>query len=180
MIGRIKEKEVLEHCVKSGRPEFVVVYGRRRVGKTFLVKEYFKERFSFYATGVNAQNTRGQLKIFSAALIEYGCTVKTIPKDWFEAFSRLREVLESDAIMREPVSGRRVVFLDERPWMDTAKSDFKSALDYFWNSWGSSQKDLMLVVCGSATSWIINNLLSDQGGFYNRVTRRIRLAPFSI
>lgn len=98
MIGRINEKEILGQCNNLGRPEFIVVYGRR------------------------------------------------------------------------------IVFLDELPWMDTEKSDFKSTLDYFWNSWGSSQKDLMLIVCGSATSWIINNLLADTGGFYNRITRRIHLA----
>ena len=180
MIGRSNEKEVLNHCVSSGRPEFVVVYGRRRVGKTFLIKEYFGERFAFYATGINRENTRGQLRAFNTSLKEYGSTDKTIPKDWFEAFLRLKSLLQNRDIKRDIVSGRRVVFLDELPWMDTAKSDFKSALDYFWNSWGSSQKDLMLVVCGSATSWIINNLLSDKGGFYNRVTRRIHLAPFTL
>ncbi len=180
MIGRINEKDILNHCLDSGRPEFVVVYGRRRVGKTFLVKEFFGEKFSFYATGINNQNTRGQLKAFNVSLVEYGCTERSIPKDWFEAFMRLKSVLEKDDVRREPSSGRRVVFLDELPWMDTARSDFKSALDYFWNSWGSSQKDLLLIVCGSATSWIINNLLADKGGFYNRITRRIHLAPFTI
>lgn len=180
MIGRIKEKEILNHCINSGRPEFIVVYGRRRVGKTFLIKEYFGERFSFYATGINKENTRGQLKAFNVSLKEYGCQEKNIPKDWFEAFLRLKSLLQNKDIKRDMVSGRKVVFLDELPWMDTAKSDFKSALDYFWNSWGSSQKDLMLIVCGSATSWIINNLLSDTGGFYNRITRRIHLAPFTL
>ena len=180
MIGRINEKEILGKCNNSGRPEFIVVYGRRRVGKTFLIKEYFNERFSFYATGINSQNVRGQLKAFNISLREYGCSDTSIPKDWFEAFMRLKKVLEAKTVRRNSISGRRIVFLDELPWMDTAKSDFKSALDYFWNSWGSSQKDLMLIVCGSATSWIINNLLADTGGFYNRITRRIHLAPFSL
>lgn len=180
MIGRVSEKEVLDHCLKSGRPEFVVVYGRRRVGKTYLIKEYFNERFSFYATGINNQNTRAQLKAFHTSLKEYGCSDKTIPEDWFEAFSRLKKVLQNEYVKREASSSRRVVFLDELPWMDTARSDFKSALDYFWNSWGSSQKDLILIVCGSATSWVINNLFADTGGFYNRITRRIHLAPFTL
>ncbi len=180
MVGRKNEKEILNQCIKSGRPEFVAVYGRRRVGKTYLVKEFFNERFSFYATGINGQNTRSQLKVFHAALKEYGNTEKTIPKDWFEAFSRLKTILLDKNVKREPLGGRIVVFLDELPWMDTVRSDFKSALDYFWNSWGSSRKDLMLIVCGSATSWIISNLLSDTGGFYNRITRRIHLAPFNI
>ncbi len=105
---------------------------------------------------------------------------KKAPKDWFEAFVRLRKLLESDRIYREPINNKRVVFLDELPWMDTAKSDFKSALDYFWNSWASAQEDLVLVVCGSATSWIITNLLTNKKGFHNRVTKRIHLAPFSL
>ena len=180
MIGRIAEKETLLRCVNSGRPEFAVVYGRRRVGKTYLIKEFFGGSFSFYATGINNQNTKGQLKAFNTSLMQYGCSDKTIPKDWFEAFLRLKDILESGNVKRDSVTRRRIVFLDELPWMDTAKSDFKSALDYFWNSWGSTQKDLMLIVCGSATSWIINNLLTDKGGFYNRITRRIYLAPFSL
>lgn len=180
MIGRIAEKDILKHCLESGRSEFVVIYGRRRVGKTYLIKEYFGERFSFYSTGMNNTNTRGQLKAFNVALMEFGCEERKIPKDWFEAFTRLKDILCRKEVKRDRISGRRIVFLDELPWMDTARSDFKSALDYFWNSWGAAQKDLMLIVCGSATSWIINNLLADKGGFYNRITRRIHLAPFSI
>ena len=180
MVGRAREKDILDHCVGSGRPEFVVVYGRRRVGKTYLIREFFGDRFSFYATGINNTNTRGQLKAFNKSLIEYGSDKKTIPEDWLEAFSRLKTVLENEKIRRDPVSKRRIVFLDEMPWMDTPRSDFKSALDYFWNSWGSAQKDLMLIVCGSATSWVMNNLLNEKGGFHNRITRRLHLAPFSL
>lgn len=180
MIGRKEEVGILEECLKSPRPEFLTVYGRRRVGKTYLVKEFFNNTFSFYATGVPGINTRKQLRIFNESLQKYGDTKKTIPKDWFEAFSRLETVLESSDINRECSYGKRVVFLDELPWMDTARSDFKSALDWFWNSWGSSQKDLLLIVCGSATSWILNNIVKDTGGFYNRVTRQIHLQPFSL
>lgn len=180
MIGRDYEKDVLNQCLNSGRSEFVVIYGRRRVGKTFLIKEFFRDKFSFYATGINDNSLKGQLRAFNTSLIEYGSDDRTLPKDWFEAFSRLKKVLNQKNIKKEPITGRRIVFLDELPWMDTSKSDFKSALDHFWNSWASSEKDLMLIVCGSATSWIINNLLADKGGFYNRVTRRIHLAPFSL
>lgn len=180
MIGREKEKCLIAQSLESGRPEFMVVYGRRRVGKTYLIKEYFKERFSFYATGVADVKTKDQLKAFNRSLQEYGCEKKQIPEDWFEAFARLKNVLEKDDVIRDSVSGRRVVFLDELPWMDTARSDFKAALDYFWNGWASSQKDLILIVCGSATSWIINNLLASRGGFYNRITRQIHLMPFDL
>ena len=180
IVGRKREKDELMQCLMSKRPEFVVVYGRRRVGKTYLVREFFNKQFSFYATGLTDEKTKGQLRGFAASLVEYGDMEKKAPKDWFEAFVRLRKLLESDRIYREPINNKRVVFLDELPWMDTAKSDFKSALDYFWNSWASAQEDLVLVVCGSATSWIITNLLTNKKGFHNRVTKRIHLAPFSL
>ena len=180
IIGRNREKDILSKCLSSKRPEFVVVYGRRRVGKTFLIKEFFNGQFSFYATGLSDEKTKGQLKAFHASLQVYGCMEKKVPEDWFEAFIRLRVLLEKEDIYRDPVSGRRVVFLDELPWMDTARSDFKSALEYFWNSWASSQEDLLLIVCGSATSWIIKHMLKGRKGFHNRVTRQIRLLPFSL
>ncbi len=171
---------MLTDCVNSKRPEFLVVYGRRRVGKTFLVKEFFNNRFSFYATGVPNADMRNQLKVFGRDLTRYGCNEKRQPKDWLEAFERLRALLESDDLPRYPGTGKAVVFLDELPWMDTAKSDFRMALDYFWNSFGSSRKDLLLIVCGSATSWIIDNILNDTGGLYNRITRQMHLAPFTL
>ena len=180
MIGRKKEIETLEDCLNSGRPEFLALYGRRRVGKTFLIKEFFHDSFSFYATGVKGLNRRQQLKVFKESLNRYGDSVGKIPADWFEAFSRLRTLLEGNDVDRDYKSGKKVVFLDELPWMDSPKSDFKSALDYFWNSWGSSQKDLLLIVRGSATSWIINNIAKDTGGFYNRLTRQIHLMPFNL
>ena len=180
IIGRNREKDVLSKCLSSKRPEFVVVYGRRRVGKTFLIKEYFNGQFSFYATGLSDEKTKGQLKAFHASLQVYGCTEKKVPTDWFEAFARLRALLETRDIYRDPVSNRRVVFLDELPWMDTARSDFRSGIEYFWNSWASSQEDLLLIVCGSATSWIIKHMLKERKGFHNRVTRRIRLLPFTL
>ncbi|MCR5556548.1 MAG: ATP-binding protein [Butyrivibrio sp.] len=180
IIGRKREKEYLMQCLQSKRPEFIVVYGRRRIGKTYLIKEFFNNQFSFYATGLTDEKMKGQLRGFNASLIEYGYEDKSIPVDWFEAFSRLKKLLESDRVYREPINNKRVVFIDELPWMDTARSDFKSALDYFWNSWASSQDDLVLITCGSATSWIISNLLTNKKGFHNRVTRRIHLAPFTL
>lgn len=180
IIGRKSEQELLEECLASRRPEFLAIYGRRRVGKTYLVKEFFDNSFSFYTTGVKGIHTKQQLKLFKEALVKYGDQSNAIPKDWFEAFSRLEKILESKEVKRDYKSGKKVVFLDELPWMATAKSDFKSALDYFWNSWGSSQQDLLLIVCGSATSWIINNIVKDTGGFYNRITRQMHLMPFQL
>ncbi len=180
IIGRDKEQDILAQCLDSKRPEFLVVFGRRRVGKTFLIKEFFNERFSFYTTGIPDEKTRYQLKAFNESLKIYGDKNDTIPKDWFEAFGRLRTILEKKDVQRDYSSGKRVVFLDEVPWMDTARSDFRSAFDFFWNSYGSSQKDLCLIVCGSATSWIINNILNDVGGFHNRATKLMHIDPFSL
>ena len=180
MIGRKEEISILEELLNSRKPEFLALYGRRRVGKTYLVKEFFHESFSFYATGIQNSTTRQQLRVFKESLSKYGDKTKTIPKDWFEAFSRLEKLLSEKDVYREYKSGKKVVFLDEIPWMDTPRSGFKSAFDYFWNSWGSSQDDLLLIICGSATSWIINNIVKDVGGFYNRITRQIRLMPFDL
>ena len=180
IIGRKREQELLATCLESPRPEFVAVYGRRRVGKTYLVREFFKNRFAFYASGVAGAKTREQLRSFNDSLREAGSSERIIPKDWFEAFARLRKLLESDDAVREAGSGKLVLFLDELPWMDTPRSDFRAALDRFWNMWASSRPDLLLIVCGSATSWMIDNLIDDHGGFYNRVTRQISLAPFTL
>ena len=180
IIGRTREQNVIAGCLESKRAEFLVVYGRRRVGKTFLIREFFNGRFSFYTTGIPDERTRNQLKAFNESLAYYGDETRRIPSDWFEAFRRLRMILEDKSIWRDPSSGKRVVFFDEAPWMDTARSDFKSAFDFFWNSWGSAQEDLLVIVCGSATSWIINNILNDKGGFHNRATRQIHMDPFSL
>ena len=140
IVGRSTEQELLRDCLFSGRPEFLAVYGRRRVGKTFLIKEYFENSFSFYATGVPNQKTAQQLKYFHQSLLQYGCPEKKAPGDWLEAFSRLRKLLERDDAQKDPVSGKLVVFLDELPWMDTARSDFKGALDYFLEQLGVFQR----------------------------------------
>ncbi|MBR6229474.1 MAG: AAA family ATPase [Eubacterium sp.] len=180
IVGRESERQLLDDILRSERPEFLVVYGRRRVGKTYLIREFFKDRFSFYATGVPNTKTKEQLKVFHTHLMEYGSEEKRVPQDWLEAFGRLKELLETDTVARNPVGKRRVIFLDELPWMDTARSDFRMALDHFWNSYASAKSDIVLIVCGSATSWIIDNILLDTGGLYNRVTRRMMLSPFSL
>lgn len=180
IIGRNIEQKKLERLVLSRKPEFLVVYGRRRVGKTYLIKNYFKEEFSFYSTGVKNIKIKEELKIFYTALKKYSYKGSNTPKDWFEAFSMLEELLESNEVRKVTTQRKRIIFLDEIPWMDTPKSNFKSALDYFWNSYASTKENLLLIVCGSATSWILDNITSDKGGFYNRVTEKIQLLPFSL
>ena len=180
IIGREKEQNILQKLFESNKPEFLVVYGRRRVGKTYLIKEFFKNNFSFYTTGVKKGTYVEKLKNFNNSLIEYGSTIKKRPADWFEAFSRLKILLKNKDVKTFGANKRKIVFIDELPWLDGPKSSFKSALDLFWNTYGSSDPDLLLIVCGSATSWIVKNILTDRGGFYNRITRKIHLSPFTL
>jgi len=179
IVGRKNEKERLEQCECSPKSELVCVYGRRRVGKTFLIEQTFAECFAFRATGVESGNTRVQLKSFHQRLRAYGDLSKTIPADWFEAFSRLEKILNSDRVIRS-YHGKRIIFLDEFPWFATARSDFLAAFGEFWNRCGTAKGDMMLIVCGSATSWIIGNLIENSGSLYNRVTCQLFLRPFTL
>ena len=184
IIGRFAEKAELQRAYDSGKPELVVVYGRRRVGKTFLIREFFEGRFAFYHTGLSQQEmdaTRlkdSQLQNFASSLRHYGKTRQVTPPDWLMAFDDLRAMLE-EKMEAEP-SLRQVVFIDELPWLDTPRSGFISALEHFWNGWGAGQTNLMLIVCGSATAWISDHLLHDKGGLYGRKTREIKLHPFTL
>ena len=180
IIGRTGEQSELRRLGASGKPEFLAVYGRRRVGKTFLIREYYRGSFAFYTSGVAKGTKRDQLKAFRSSLKSSGAAADGPLKDWFDAFDLLREHLESGKARRDPESGRLVVFLDELPWLDTPKSGFLPAFDYFWNTWGSARPDVLLIVCGSATSWISEKLFESRGGFHNRVTARMRLEPFTL
>lgn len=180
IIGRIEEQKKLKSILRSERPEFVVLYGRRRIGKTFLIKEYFQNKFSFYTTGVLSKNNRTELLAFNKSLLDYGSKEKAVPNNWFEAFDRLEKMITNNIIKIDPRYNKRILFIDELPWFDTGKSEFKAAFELFWNSFASTQNDLVLIVCGSATSWILNNLLNGEGGFHNRITAKIPLHPFTI
>ena len=175
IVGRRHEQDILQSCLDSPKAEFIAVYGRRRIGKTYLVKQFFEENFDFYASGVYQISRSEQLKRWQVQLNKYSGQKKTRPKDWFEAFDQLQAYLET---LSE--KDRLVIFIDELPWMDTPKSNFIRALEVFWNSWAADRKGLKLVVCGSATTWMTNKLLGDKGGLHNRVTRPIRLAPFTL
>lgn len=175
LIGRKQEQEELKRLTESGQPEFVAIYGRRRVGKTFLVRSFFYEKFTFYTAGIARGTRQEQLRHFSEALHEQ-CTSlpETEAKDWFEVFNRLRTLIGRSS------HRRKIVFLDELPWMDTQKSEFVKALDLFWNEWGSTRSDLMLIVCGSAASWMVKNIINNRGGLHNRLTCKLRLNPFNL
>ena len=173
IIGREAELAKLKSAAESAKAEFVAVYGRRRIGKTFLVRQAFGN-FAFEHTGVRKRGTTKQLEEFAKSLASQGYPRCKRPADWYAAFDLLKELLLGKG------EGRKVVFLDECPWMDTPKSDFVGALDHFWNGWASARSDILLIICGSATSWVIEKIIDDYGGLHNRLTRQIYLRPFSL
>ncbi len=172
-IGREKEQQQLREYIASEQSEFVAVYGRRRVGKTFLIQQVVGNDYVFYAAGMHKVPMRIQLANFMQGIKKHNPKVKAA-KTWLEAFMALESYLESLP------EGRKVVFIDEMPWMDTPRSNFISGLEHFWNSWASWRDDIKLIVCGSATSWIINNLIKNRGGLHNRMTHKIPLKPFTL
>ena len=177
MIGRADEILALERDLQKEEPQFVAVYGRRRIGKTFLIREKFRDQFAFYHTGVRDGNQAEQLQAFQISLKQYGLRKCPRLRNWLDAFSRLYELIAQDGSV-----GRKVIFLDELPWMDTPRSGMLKALEYFWNNLASvrREKDVFLVVCGSATSWMIRNLVHNKGGLHNRLTDQIWLRPFTL
>lgn len=173
-IGRKDEIDTLEKYCVSEKNELVAIYGRRRVGKTYLVRETIGDTLDFSFTGMYKETAKNQRMVFQKELNNYTGKREKIPSNWYEAFDNLREYLLSTN--KEKV----LVFLDELPWMDTPKSDFLNAFTYFWNNWGKEKAVLKLIVCGSATTWMVNKLIGDKGGLYGRVTRPIYLAPFTL
>lgn len=180
IIGRKNETAILTKALRSPDPEFIAVYGRRRVGKTFLVREFFEDNICFEMVGVHQASLKEQLKNFAHSLkdaIGMGILPQA-PDSWVDAFSMLEQFLESLTLNQK--TGKRVVFIDELPWFNTPKSGFLQALEHFWNSYGSKQSNLILVVCGSAASWMIQKIVHSKGGLHNRLTRQIRLLPFTL
>ena len=173
LIGRKEEAQKLLKAHASPYSQFVTVYGRRRVGKTFFVRETFKYKFTFEHTGMNKTGMAGQLDAWAVSMRQSGYDVDT-PKNWIAAFEQLMNLIIASK------ERKKVIFIDEMPWMDTPKSGFISALEHFWNGWASARKDITLIVCGSATSWIMNNLIRNKGGLRGRVTTRIRIKPFTL
>ena len=173
-IGREYEQKLLRQCYDSPKSELVAVYGRRRVGKTFLIKQTFGEKFDFWFTGMYETDRKLQLRQFSKELAKDSKKELHDVKDWFEAFDKLQEYLLS---LDKP---KVLVFLDELPWMDTQRSNFLAAFSYFWNMWSSSKTKLKLYVCGSATTWMLDKFIGDKGGLYGRICHAIYLEPFSL
>ena len=181
MIGRRHEAEELNRLYERNHAELVAIYGRRRVGKTYLVDEVFSTRMTFRHAGLAPEDSdargqlRSQLDHFYNSLLLHGMQPCDKPKTWLDAFFLLEKHLQSI-----DDGSRQVVFLDELPWLDTPRSGFVRAFEAFWNTWGCHRKNLMVIVCGSANSWVLDRLINNHGGLYNRVTHEMKLAPFTL
>jgi len=175
LIGRTREIKELNRLLASKEAEFLALYGRRRVGKTFLVREHFKKQLCFELTGIKDGTLREQLANFRVQLSERSGKSQPLPASWQEAFQQLRDHLDS-----RRGSGKRVVFLDELPWLAGPRSRFLTALDHFWNTFASKDPRLIVVICGSAASWMIAKVIDHKGGLHNRVTARMKLEPFTL
>ena len=174
LIGREREFDELKWAMESQRSELIVMYGRRRVGKTFLVRRFFNDTYSFHYVGAHKQSKEAQLQNFREALLQYGIKENIPDKlgNWHDAFLCLEKHLEGCK------EARKVVFFDEMPWMDTHGSEFLAELEYFWANWVQNRDDIVFIACGSATSWMKEKIEDNQGGLHNRITHHIYLRPF--
>jgi uncharacterized protein len=173
-IGREGEAAKILKLENSSKAEFLALYGRRRVGKTYLIKALYRELFAFYVTGVANVSVTEQLINFNLALKKYSKKKWDMPENWLYAFQQLIEHLEKSK------QKKKIIFIDELPWFDTPNARFLQALEHFWNSWASARKDIFLIVCGSAASWMLTKLIHNKGGLYNRVTYRMKIEPFTL
>jgi hypothetical protein len=177
MIGREAEAAILYGAMQSSSSEMIAITGRRRIGKTYLVKHVCKKQMSFYLTGMQNASKERQLLNFSNKLSEFGKSKKKspdVPASWGEAFQQLTQYLH-----QTKTAYKKVIFFDELPWLSTKKSGFVEELGYFWNNWASTA-NVVLIVCGSAASWITDNIINQKGSLHNRVTKVIKLDPFTL
>lgn len=176
IIGRKEEIGKLEALTNSAHAEFLALYGRRRVGKTFLVNQVFKEQFAFKMTGVIEGALNDQFVAFADAMDEFGYEMPERPKDWMSAFIMLKNALRK----RNDNNKRCIVFIDELPAMDAENSNVAGAVGYFWNNWASLQDNMLLIICGSATSWMITHVVDSKGGLHDRLTDEMPIHPFTL
>lgn len=173
--GRSEEIKLLRKIEQSGEAELVAIYGRRRVGKTYLIRNGFSRPVDFEFTGSHYATLKQHLESFSIALGKaMGNIPLAVPQSWLQAFDML------EGYLTPLLKRRRIIFFDEFPWMSTPRSGFMSAFENFRNRWASQQKNLIVVICGSAAAWMIKNVVRNRGGLHNRVSRRIRLLPFNL
>lgn len=176
IIGRKAEIKKLTAAVNSPHPEFIALYGRRRVGKTFLINQMFKNQYAFKMTGVIEGSLKDQMTAFADAMNDYGYEMPEQPKDWMSAFIMLKNALKKKVNSVEQC----IIFIDELPAMDAESSNVASAVGYFWNNWASLYDNITFIICGSATSWMITNVIDSKGGLHDRITLELPIHPFTL
>ena len=147
------------------------------MGKTYLVKQSLKDvGIDFMVSGVQNGSLRDQLLAFEFSLA--GAQDRDVRLNNFEdfqvAFIRLIEHLR-----QLPQDKKLVVFLDELPWLATPRSGFLRAFSFFWNNWAVDQ-NILVIICGSAASWMMRKVVKDKGGLHNRITRNLSVEPFTL
>jgi uncharacterized protein len=177
IIGRDEEKLLLQSIIANTKADLVAVYGRRRIGKTYLLETYLEKQIVLQFSGVHNVETEVQLKEYCKALSKYlnNNVPVVVPADWFSAFDLTIQLLQKKLRRK-----KAIILLDEFPWMQTPKSNFLAAFEQFWNGWASKQNNLAVILCGSAASWMIQNVVRNKGGLHNRITQKIALQPFNL
>jgi uncharacterized protein len=177
ILCRKEELALFQETLKSNKAEMVAVIGRRRVGKTFIIREFYKDYFVFEFAGMYQTDLDSHMQQFSKTLgKQFYNGGEIIVKNWFKAFDQLEQACDNLPKSKK----KKVIFLDELPWMASSKSNFKAAFSNFWNNWASKRKDLILVITGSSTSWMYDEVFSDKGGLYQRVTKKLYIEPFTL
>jgi len=177
LVGRNREIKILDKMLASNSSELIAIFGRRRVGKTYLIREVYKKQIAFELTGLYNGSNRDQLQNFHMQLMLSSKKFEgtKIPSNWINAFQLLQEYLNGLKGAK-----KKVIFIDEFPWIATARSKFLMAFEHFWNTYCTKRNDLVVVVCGSAASFMVNKIIKNKGGLHNRLSQKIRLLPFSL
>lgn len=177
IVGRTREVEIFRTLLNSGSSELLAVYGRRRVGKTFLIRKVYEDSMVFELTGLHRGTLKDQLQNFHSQLTSSSKIFekKELSKDWFSAFQLLEKLLDGKRSKK-----KKVIFIDEFPWIATARSKFLMAFEHFWNTYCTKRNDLVVVVCGSAASFMVNRIIKNKGGLHNRLSQVVRLLPFTL
>lgn len=178
IVGRELEIAKLTSAINSDRSELIAIYGRRRIGKTYLTREFFRDRIIFSFIGLNNEVRSSQIENFMLKLAEVSTQFKDeeLPESWLQAFSKLKQFLKGIRQTKK----KKVIFIDEFPWADSQRSGFLAAFENFWNDFCTMRSDLIVVVCGSAASYMVKKIIRNRGGLHNRITRKIKLEPFTL
>ncbi len=175
LIGREFESKKMREFLETNESELLAVIGRRRVGKTFLIKKVYENELVFHITGIKDVNKKLQIQNFVEARNDFfpESSPFATPDNWLTAFTQLKQILG------KPKKKKRVLFFDELPWLASGSSEFLKAFDHFWNSWAVDQ-NIIVVICGSSASWMITHIINHKGGLHNRATQKIHLQPFTL